>query len=59
MGDRLADEIVPIGIPIDGKFGRAVEVGAYLGGLALSSEVFVTLKDLDLGQMKPDFVCPG
>ena len=53
MGDRLADEIVPIGIPIDGKFGRAVEVGAYLGGLALSSEVFVTLKDLDLSQMKP------
>ena len=53
MGDRLADEIVPIGIPIDGKFGRAVEVGAYLGGLPLSSEVFVTLKDLDLSQMKP------
>ena len=53
MGDRLADEIVTIGIPIDGKFRRAVEVGAYLGGLPLSSEVFVTLKDLDLGQMKP------
>ena len=52
MGDRLADEIVAIGFPIDGKFGRSVVTRAYLGGLAGQCQVLAALVNFHLSQMK-------